>query len=128
MNYSKRLIHQVVPLHFAPTFFFVGKSLPKSPFSHPKPPSPAIPEVQVNTLICEGIIFLSEKTMALQSPFWLRKFQGFFCSFFFPGINAPFGQAFLKGRSHRSSTVFPEHEQNEGLKKFHQFGVWKVFV
>lgn len=60
--------------------------------------------------------------------FLVAEVSGFFLLVFFPGINAPFGQAFLKGRSHRSSTVFPEHEENEGFKKFHQFGVWKVFV
>lgn len=62
MNYSKRLIHQVVPLHFAPTFFLLeSRSQSHGDHSAIRQPSPAIPEVQVNTLICEGIIFLSEK-------------------------------------------------------------------
>ena len=36
MNYSKRLIHQVVPLHFGPTFFLLeSRSQSHWPFSHP---------------------------------------------------------------------------------------------
>lgn len=87
---------------------FLWKVVPKVlDHSAIRQPSPAIPEVQVNTLICEGIIFLSDKQWA-KSPFWLRKFQGFSARFFSPGWGTLWSSFFLKVGSHRSSTVFPK--------------------
>ena len=60
--------------------------------------------------------------------FLVAEVSGFFCSFFFPGMRHPLVKLFFKGRVAQVVNCFSKiNEENEGLKKFHQFGVWKIF-